>query len=287
MYNQRDRYEQESQYRPDPRDDRERYMGRDRNLGRSEYEDRGANRGGSDYGNYRSSEWQADYGRNDRRELDPSRRYGGDEGWGARRSDSRSEHQLSSNVDANMGTWSRNDRDNRSQGWSGQPSSGFYGSDGGRDWTLNRYQGDDQSGLYQPSGDRQGRSWESRPDMTRGNSGGQSQSRGMHVGRGPKGYRRSDERISEDVNEALSQNGEVDASEIEVKVQNGEVILSGTVDDRSSKRRAEEIAESCSGVQDVRNEIRVQKSGSESSSATQGKNKTTNGATKSGESKTS
>jgi len=83
--------------------------------------------------------------------------------------------------------------------------------------------------------------------------------RGQHAGKGPKGYRRSDDRIQEDVNEALSQHSEIDASEIEVKVSNGEVTLSGTVTDRQSKRLAEDIAERCSGVQDVRNDIRVQR----------------------------
>lgn len=86
------------------------------------------------------------------------------------------------------------------------------------------------------------------------------QNRGQHVGRGPKGYKRSDERITEDVCEALSRHGEIDASEIEVKVQGGEVILTGSVQDRRDKRLAEDIVEQCSGVRDVRNEIRVQPS---------------------------
>lgn len=88
-----------------------------------------------------------------------------------------------------------------------------------------------------------------------------------YVGRGPKGYRRPDERIEEDVNEALTDSPDLDASEIEVKVSNGEVILSGTVTERSAKRTAEDIAERCSGVKDVRNEIRVQR---ESDSGTNG-----------------
>jgi len=79
-----------------------------------------------------------------------------------------------------------------------------------------------------------------------------------HAGKGPKGYRRTDERIREDVSEALSQHHEIDASEIEVKVNGGEVILTGTVSERRFKRLAEDIAERCPGVYDVRNEIRVQ-----------------------------
>jgi osmotically-inducible protein OsmY len=77
-----------------------------------------------------------------------------------------------------------------------------------------------------------------------------------HRGRGPKGYRRSDERIKEDVNDRLSE-GYIDASEIIVMVENGEVTLTGTVNSRYDKRRAEDIAEYVSGVQNVENRLRV------------------------------
>ena len=81
--------------------------------------------------------------------------------------------------------------------------------------------------------------------------------RGEHAGRGPKGYTRSDERIHEDLCESLTEHSEIDASDIEIRVAKGEVILSGTVDDRRTKRLAEDIAESISGVKDVTNQIRV------------------------------
>jgi hypothetical protein len=78
------------------------------------------------------------------------------------------------------------------------------------------------------------------------------------AGRGPKDYQRSDERITEDINERLTQDHHVDATEITVETRSGEVTLRGTVSDRESKRRAEEIAESCSGVKDVQNQLRIQ-----------------------------
>jgi len=84
--------------------------------------------------------------------------------------------------------------------------------------------------------------------------------RGRHVGRGPKGWQRSDDRIREDINERLTDHPHVDASEIEVTVQAGEVTLTGTVEDRQAKRLAEDIAESVSGVRDVHNQIRLQTS---------------------------
>ena len=49
----------------------------------------------------------------------------------------------------------------------------------------------------------------------------------------------------------------IDASEIEVQVQNREVTLTGTVRDRNERRRAEDLAESVSGVSHVQNNLRV------------------------------
>jgi osmotically-inducible protein OsmY len=79
-----------------------------------------------------------------------------------------------------------------------------------------------------------------------------------HRGKGPSGYARSDERIREDVCDALSDDDNVDASSIEISVKNGEVTLSGTVQDRRSKRMAEDCIENVRGVKDVTNNIRVQ-----------------------------
>jgi osmotically-inducible protein OsmY len=81
-----------------------------------------------------------------------------------------------------------------------------------------------------------------------------------HRGKGPKGYTRSDERVFEDVCEALSLSPNVDASEIEVKVKEGIVYLNGSVDKRESKRFAEFAIENISGVHDVQNQLNIQKS---------------------------
>ncbi len=80
-----------------------------------------------------------------------------------------------------------------------------------------------------------------------------------HYGKGPKGYVRSDARIREDVCDRLSDDDEIDASDITVTVREAEVILEGTVTDRHIKHRAEEIAESVSGVRDVTNRLRARK----------------------------
>lgn len=83
--------------------------------------------------------------------------------------------------------------------------------------------------------------------------------RGGHAGKGPKGYLRPDERIREDVCERLSDDDEVDASDIAVSVTNRDVVLRGTVSDRHVKRRAEMIALSVRGVVEVHNRLRVEK----------------------------
>lgn len=81
--------------------------------------------------------------------------------------------------------------------------------------------------------------------------------RGRYVGRGPKGYRRSDDRIREEVHERLTMHPDVDASDIEVRVNEGVVTLTGVVEDRHQKRLAEDAVEDIFGVDDVRNELKV------------------------------
>jgi hypothetical protein len=76
-------------------------------------------------------------------------------------------------------------------------------------------------------------------------------------GRGPKNYQRSDDRIREEVCERLTDADDVDATDIDVSVSGGTVTLSGSVDERYAKRRAEDIVESVAGVRDVENSIRI------------------------------
>ena len=87
---------------------------------------------------------------------------------------------------------------------------------------------------------------------------GRHATEGRYAGRGPKGYQRSDERLEEEVCERLTADPDVDASEIGVSVQNGEVTLEGTIHTRSMKRAAEDCIEAISGVQQVHNRLRVE-----------------------------
>jgi hypothetical protein len=80
---------------------------------------------------------------------------------------------------------------------------------------------------------------------------------GRYRGVGPKGYVRSDERIRELVCDELMDDPWVDASGIEVAVKDGEVTLSGTVENRDAKRWAEDIAHHAGGVKHVQNNLRI------------------------------
>jgi hypothetical protein len=80
---------------------------------------------------------------------------------------------------------------------------------------------------------------------------------GPYTGRGPKGYKRSDQQIIEEASQRLERDGHIDATEIEVTAQDGVLTLRGSVPDRRTKRRAEECVESVYGARDVMNELRL------------------------------
>ena len=79
-----------------------------------------------------------------------------------------------------------------------------------------------------------------------------------HRGRGPANYSRSSERLQEDACERLTRDPLIDASKINVTCSDNEVTLDGTVNSRSTKRRAEDIVEDISGVKHVQNNLRVE-----------------------------
>lgn len=80
-----------------------------------------------------------------------------------------------------------------------------------------------------------------------------------YIGRGPRGWRRSDDSIREAVSEALYRSPEVDARQVEVEVHDGIVFLTGSVSDRYMKKAAEECVYNIQGVQDVMNKISFKK----------------------------
>ncbi|WP_126173843.1 BON domain-containing protein [Altericroceibacterium xinjiangense] len=79
-----------------------------------------------------------------------------------------------------------------------------------------------------------------------------------YAGHGPANYSRSDDRVLEDASDRLTDDWRVDARNVEVTVNDGEITLNGTVRSREQKHRAERCVESLSGVRHVQNNLRVQ-----------------------------
>lgn len=112
---------------------------------------------------------------------------------------------------------------------------------------------------YGQSSGGMGRSPSDWRDDTRAGASGYGQESGQRNfrGRGPRGYTRSDERITEDLNERFTDDPYLDADDLQISVSGGVATLSGTVEQRWMKHRAEDIADACGGVREVHNEIRV------------------------------
>lgn len=70
-----------------------------------------------------------------------------------------------------------------------------------------------------------------------------------------QGHHRRDTLIYEEVCEALLNNPQIDATDIEIQVEDGRVTLSGKVDDREMKREVELSLEHIPGIQDLFNLI--------------------------------
>jgi osmotically-inducible protein OsmY len=119
-----------------------------------------------------------------------------------------------------------------------------------------------QGGLVterEPSSYGQQHSWAGVGSGGPGGYGSTNSARSTYSGRGPKDYQRSDERIREDANDALTRDPEIDASDIQVSVSKGEITLKGEVEDRRAKRRAEDCVEQLAGVRDVHNELHARR----------------------------
>ncbi len=101
-------------------------------------------------------------------------------------------------------------------------------------------------GAYDPNVD--GRSLGNRHHVYTGPS---------HRGKGPKNYIRQDVHIKDDVNQALTESHSVDATDVEVMVEDGNVILSGTVDSRLARRNAESAVDYISGIRNIENRIHI------------------------------
>ena len=77
------------------------------------------------------------------------------------------------------------------------------------------------------------------------------------AGTGPLGRRRSDDSLAAEIHEILTQDPELDTTDIEIEVAGGAVTLTGTVESGDARMLAEELVESLVGVREVHNRLRV------------------------------
>lgn len=198
----------------------------------------------------------------------PNRPYGaGERDWGR---EDRGRGDFASPRDVGGSDWSERDYGYRGSeesdysgpwGSTGYGQSGFgyphrYGEPGGYSRSgMNRFSGYESGAAgYGPS---TGYGYGPASDYLRSEPA-RGEMRGRNFsGRGPRSYRRSEDRIKEDVIERLTRHPDLDASDIDVRVESDTVVLTGVVEDRKAKRLAEDIAEDVWGAEDVRNELKV------------------------------
>jgi osmotically-inducible protein OsmY len=80
---------------------------------------------------------------------------------------------------------------------------------------------------------------------------------GSQTGQGAQFHRRSDDKIHEEIWELLTNNPDLEAGEIELHVESGEVTLTGTVESRDAKWLTEDLVTSVTGVREVNNRLKV------------------------------
>lgn len=76
-------------------------------------------------------------------------------------------------------------------------------------------------------------------------------------GRGPKGWKLTDEKLREKVSEVLLHSHDVDPTNLEVVVEDRVIYLRGSIPSKGMKRVAEDLVGSIPGVEDVFTELKV------------------------------
>jgi osmotically-inducible protein OsmY len=233
----------------EPWDERDRGNWRDERSYRSSEQDRGmVNRGADEV-----RSWFGDDDAARRRRMDEIRDNREDRDWNSRsahapeRTWERTRDAVREATDRGrdgrrgLAEWNDNDRPwDRSRSAAFEPTASRARADY---WTADRPYG--ERSRY-ASSDPYGSRWNTPPSGA-----------GQYAGRGPRGYRRGDERIREDVCDRLTDDARIDASDVDVSVKEGEVTLAGSVRTREEKRFAEDLIERVSGVRDVNNNLKV------------------------------
>jgi len=239
-------------------------QGRGNNYNSGGYRREDQNRyGNANYGN-QQHQWnqrgRGNYGNQYGNESDWSRRHSQQSGAGNWGSDyGRQDWGRASVNTGNEGN--QQDYDSRNFGGN-YGNTGYY--DSNRDWNRGQNRNRGNAGNYGNSNRGSDNDWwERTKDKVSGwfgsdddNSRNRDYS-GGHRGKGPSDYRRSQDRIREDICDRLTDDDRIDASHVRVQIEDDAVILSGTVNSREEKRRAEDLVESISGVRNVENRLRV------------------------------
>lgn len=246
--------------------------------GRNWREDEYQARRGQDWGGQSRGQWSQGPQRNqdewrggserDRMQSHGTHRWGSERNWDIERNmggQGRGNWQSDQGWDRGNQDWqsSRGGGMQSDRGWDRENwQGGRQGSWSGDRWQSNAPRSGQREHPHSDWGNANeryeglgGRGWrEGLDDAMRDRSG-------QYAGRGPRSYKRTDSRIEEDINDRLTQHPMIDASDIEVSVQNGEVTLRGHVETRDAKRLAEDVAEGVFGAKDVNNQIRIKQRG--------------------------
>ncbi len=78
-----------------------------------------------------------------------------------------------------------------------------------------------------------------------------------YYGFGPKGYKRSDQKLKDEASLLLNQDPILDSSNINIEVFNNVIYLRGFVDSRKDKKRAELLIEDIFGIEDIQNQLKI------------------------------
>jgi len=180
--------------------------------------------------------------------------------------------------------------------WTGSQGLGgsSYGA-GTSEGSYGRFGETSQGGTWQSQSQPQQRGWTGSTGLSpqgQWTGGGTGTMDRPRTGTGPKGYKRSNDRIREEISDIMMVRGDLDASNVTISVAEGVVTLEGTVDDRNTKRAIEDLAEGVLGVDEVNNRVRVQSSSRDKGGASSrededtdtGRGRTSSSGTRSGSS---
>jgi osmotically-inducible protein OsmY len=214
---------------------------RDRGHGRSDY----GQGSGQNYGGYSSSSYGDEHNQRYSQRAQQSAEREGRSNFGSNRyggsDDGSNDYETSENR--------------YSTPYSDASSNRVTGSNWNRTMGSGEWASRENAGSL---GEAYGRSSGQAYDQVYGRQSRDSNRDPSYRGKGPKDYKRSDDRLKEIACELLMEAPHIDASDITVEAKNGEITLKGSVSDRRAKHAAEDLLEGRAGVTEIHNQLRIQ-----------------------------